>query len=296
LYYWLQLYKKEFERQAVGSTIKTIGLPYFKKLRISFPKYPEQVRIAEIIGTWDCAIDTVGKLIDNSEHLHRALVKRLFTSAQKTRNAKEYLVGDLGIIFTGLSGKRGDDFGRGNPYVPYSNVFKNSRFDPGKVDYVLLAPGERQNQVRYGDTLVTTSSETPDEVGMTSVVLDEVKELYLNSFCFGFRPNDFAVILPEYGRYLFRSPEFRRLIIPLAQGSTRYNLAKSEFLKLRVVLPPVDEQAKIAVILSESESLSTKLRDYVRTLTIERSALMQQLLTGKCRVQLDEAKGKAAVA
>ncbi|MFA0698068.1 restriction endonuclease subunit S, partial [Vibrio sp. 10N.222.49.C9] len=53
LYNWLQLHKPEFERQAVGSTIKTIGLPYFKKLKIAAPSYEEQRKIAQILSTWD---------------------------------------------------------------------------------------------------------------------------------------------------------------------------------------------------------------------------------------------------
>lgn len=67
LYHWLQRRKPEFERVAVGSTIKTIGLPYFKKLAITAPSIWEQERIAEILTTWDSAIATSELLLSNSK-------------------------------------------------------------------------------------------------------------------------------------------------------------------------------------------------------------------------------------
>ncbi|WP_270796244.1 restriction endonuclease subunit S, partial [Aeromonas sp. QDB11] len=73
LYNWLQLNKAEFERQAVGSTIKTIGLPYFKKLKIAMPPYPEQHKIAKILSTWDKAISTTEQLLANSQQQKKAL-------------------------------------------------------------------------------------------------------------------------------------------------------------------------------------------------------------------------------
>ncbi|NUP99089.1 MAG: restriction endonuclease subunit S, partial [Armatimonadetes bacterium] len=57
LFYWLQFMKPEFERVAVGSTILTIGLPYFRKLRMLLPPLPEQRAIAALLGTWDRAIE-----------------------------------------------------------------------------------------------------------------------------------------------------------------------------------------------------------------------------------------------
>jgi type I restriction enzyme, S subunit len=79
LYNWLQLNKTEFEHQAVGSTIKTIGLPYFKKLKIAVPPYPEQMKIARILSTWDKAITTTEQLLANSQQQKKALMQQLLT-------------------------------------------------------------------------------------------------------------------------------------------------------------------------------------------------------------------------
>ncbi|MBK6813873.1 MAG: hypothetical protein IPG82_00125 [Saprospiraceae bacterium] len=75
-------------------------------------------------------------------------------------------IGNLGKIFNGLSGKTKADFGEGEPYIPYVNVFKNSCIDVNEFDLVRVKKGEHQNKVLYGDLIFTTSSETIEEVGM----------------------------------------------------------------------------------------------------------------------------------
>ena len=80
-------------------------------------------------------------------------------------------------------------------------IFNNSKIDISMFEKVKVGFSENQNKAKYGDMFFTTSSETPDEVGMCSVLLDKVDELYLNSFCFGFRPFNLETIIPEYARY-----------------------------------------------------------------------------------------------
>lgn len=108
--------------------------------------------------------------------------------------------------------------------------------------------------MQFGDVFFTVSSETPNEIGMSSVLLDEIEELYLNSFCFGFRANSLSELNPYFSRYLFRSENFRNEIIKLAQGSTRYNMSKLQLLKIEILLPCIEEQTKIANFLSAIEA------------------------------------------
>ena len=145
-------------------------------------------------------------------------------------------LGDLGFSFSGLSGKTIDDFGEGKPFIPYMNIFTNGKINSKQLEYVRIAENERQNKVEQGDWFFTTSSETPDEVGMTSVLVEDIGEAYLNSFCFGFRLYDKSEFEPEFVSYLFRSLELRKKISLFAQGSTRYNLPKQQmFNKLNVL-------------------------------------------------------------
>ena len=92
-------------------------------------------------------------------------------------------LGDFGETFSGLSGKNKEDFGKGYPYIPYKNIFQNSKIDINFMDYVDIKENENQNKVQYGDIFFTTSSETADEVGMSSVLLDQIDIMYLNLLC-----------------------------------------------------------------------------------------------------------------
>ena len=84
-------------------------------------------------------------------------------------------------VYNGLNGKTKEDFGKGKPYIPYVNVFNNSKIDISELDYVTIKGGEKQNTLKYGDIVFTTSSETVEEVGMTSVFL-ETKGIGKNKF------------------------------------------------------------------------------------------------------------------
>jgi type I restriction enzyme S subunit len=129
-----------------------------------------------------------------------------------------------------------------------------------------------------------TSSETPEEVGICAVILEEIENLYLNSFCFGYRLID-ETIDGKYLAYYFRSKEGRELMTTLAQGATRYNLSKSSFCKAEITTPPtIAEQSAIAAVLSgmdtEIAALEQKRDKYIAI----KSGMMQDLLTGKIRL------------
>ncbi|MDR4951384.1 restriction endonuclease subunit S [Chryseobacterium sp. ES2] len=163
---------------------------------------------------------------------------------------KEFKLSDLGNTFNGLSGKTKEHFGVGQKYIQYKQIFDSVKINIANCAFVEVQENENQNIVQYGDVFFTISSETPEEIGMSSVLLENIDNVYLNSFCFGFRTNSLDELIPEFSQFLFRSNKFRNEIVKLAQGSTRYNMSKIEFLKLKVKLPCKDEQIKIAQFLS----------------------------------------------
>ena len=166
-------------------------------------------------------------------------------------------LGEIGKTVTGLTGKNKTHFSGGNArYVAYKNIFENIVTNLMPDDLVQVAPGERQNQLHRGDILITGSSETKDEVGMSSVVTTEPPEpLYLNSFCFAYRLNSDDELLPDYSKYLFRSTAMRKRIAKCSNGVTRINLSKPDFLRLNIPIPPEDVQAKIVEILDKFSAL-----------------------------------------
>ncbi len=174
-------------------------------------------------------------------------------------NDIEISLAELGEFYNGLSGKSGDDFGSGKPYITYVNVYQNNIIDESMIGYVKISNEEKQNTINYGDVLFTISSETPKEVGISSIYLGRSQGLYLNSFCFGYRLNDFTILSPQYMAYCFSSYQFRKLVYPLAQGSTRFNLHMSHFANQKFKIPTVQNQLKIQKLLdSTSEKLQVE--------------------------------------
>lgn len=168
---------------------------------------------------------------------------------------------DIAETVSGLSGKTKADFTDGNArFVSYKNVYVNLEVDQDAPDFVKVAPGERQNRLQLGDVVFTGSSETADEVGLSSVVVTEPAEpLYLNSFCFALRFNNPNLLMPTFSKYLFRGPTVRAAIQRSASGVTRINISKQRFMKIRVPLPPVEVQHEIVQILDHFIMLEAEL-------------------------------------
>ena len=164
---------------------------------------------------------------------------------------------ELGTTFTGLSGKSKNDFGHGNGlYIPYLNIFNNPLTDLNFLEKIEI--DKNQNSVKYGDIFFTTSSETPEEVGMSSIWLGNIDNLYLNSFCFGYRLNDVNSINPLYLGYMFRAKDFRENVELLAQGISRYNISKNKVLEIKIKYPKsADEQNKIGHLFNSLDNLIT---------------------------------------
>ena len=153
-----------------------------------------------------------------------------------------------------MSGKTKADFGHGQArFVTYMNVFSNPISNPEMTEPIEIDP--KQNEVEVGDVLFTTSSETPEEVGMSSVLLEKRGKTYLNSFCFGFRPSE--KIDSYYLAYMLRSESAREKIILLAQGISRYNISKNKVMEIAVSLPSLDEQKLIGQYFRQLDHLIT---------------------------------------
>ena len=163
-------------------------------------------------------------------------------------------LGEMGQTYTGLSGKTKDDFGHGQArFVTYMNVFSNPISNPEMTEPIEIDP--KQNEVEVGDVFFTTSSETPEEVGMSSILLEKRGKTYLNSFCFGFRPSE--KIDSYYLAYMLRSESARAKITLLAQGISRYNISKNKVMEIAVSLPSLDEQKMIGQYFSQLDNLIT---------------------------------------
>ncbi|WP_312076423.1 restriction endonuclease subunit S [Chryseobacterium sp.] len=266
LYLAFQLSKvmKKAANEVQGTSIKGISSSEIKSKKIYLPPIIEQEKISSFFEKIEERIQTQKKIISQLKSQMLNLKDMLFEQKLrfKDNNENEFLdwkdfkLSDLGNTFNGLSGKTKEHFGSGQKYIQYKQIFDSGKVNIANCAFVDVKENENQNIVQYGDVFFTISSETPEEIGMSSVLLENADNVYLNSFCFGFRTNSLDELIPEFSQFLFRSNKFRNEIVKLAQGSTRYNMSKTEFLKLKIKLPCKDEQIKIAQFLS---SISEKI-------------------------------------
>ena len=163
-------------------------------------------------------------------------------------------LGDMGSTFTGLSGKNKEDFGHGDAqFITYMNVFSNPVANLEMIEAVEI--DTKQNSVKKGDVFFTTSSETPEEVGMSCVMPQNKENIYLNSFCFGYRPTEKFDL--DYLAYVLRAGSFRKEMTFLAQGISRYNISKNKVMGVSISVPNLEEQAMIGEYFNDLDRLIT---------------------------------------
>ncbi|MBB4833623.1 type I restriction enzyme S subunit [Staphylococcus hominis] len=267
------------------STIPDLNHSDFYSIKSFIPKYEEQQKLGIFFSKLDRQIELEEKKLELLEQQKRGYMQKLFSQELrfKGKNGNEYPewqlknLSELGETFTGLSGKTKDDFGYGDGlFITYMNVFKNTIAKSDMVERVKIEANENQNKVQYGDILFTTSSEVPNEVGMSSIWLFNQDNVYLNSFCFGFRVV-VNYIKPVYlARYL-RSEEMRKTITILAQGSTRFNISKKEMMKLNIKVPYIEEQVKIDNFFNKIDTLILKQGKKIELLKQRKQGLLQKM-------------------
>ncbi|QQW96554.1 restriction endonuclease subunit S [Helicobacter pylori] len=170
-------------------------------------------------------------------------------------------LGDIGEFYSGLVGKSKKSFSQGNKfYVPYVNVFNNPQLDLNALESVQIGDKEKQNTIQLGDVLFTGSSENLEDCAMSCVVTQKIeKDIYLNSFCFGFRFFDENLFNPSFLKHFLRDYNFRKNISKVANGVTRFNVSKQLLSKITIPIPPLEIQQEIVKILDQFLALTTDL-------------------------------------
>ncbi|MDI9662780.1 restriction endonuclease subunit S [Acinetobacter baumannii] len=268
LYNWLQLNKTEFERQAVGSTIKTIGLPYFKKLKIALPPYQEQEKIAQILSTWDQAISATEKLLENSQQQKKALMQQLLTG-------KKRLLDENGVTFS-------EEWQLGH-LVDIAKVSKGKALSSKDLEignYPVIAGGK---------TSPYTHSEYTHE-NVITVSASGAYAGYVAFYPYKIWASDCSVVSNKIGsdvNFIYHLlVSMQTIIYSLQSGGAQPHIYPKDIEGLKILIPPLVEQKKIASVISLADQVIRTLQKKLDCLKQEKKALMQQLLTGKKRVKV----------
>ncbi|EUC68773.1 type I restriction endonuclease subunit S [Alcanivorax sp. 97CO-5] len=244
----------------------------FARIPVTIPNIKEQRKIAQILSTWDKAITTTEQLLANNQQQKKALMQQLLTG-------KKRLLDKNGVRFSG-EWKRvelGDllDYQQPTPYLVESTEYSDDFSTP-----VLTA----------GKTFIL--GYTDEESGIFSeqlpaIIFDDfTTDSKFVDFPFKAKSSAMKILTAKEGVSIKYVYEAMQLLDFSVGGHQRHWI--SIYSRLVIPFPDSEEQQKIAVVLSTADQEISALQQKLDALKQEKKALMQQLLTGKRRVKIDD--------
>ena len=259
---------------------------------ILLPPLPEQRRIAEILSTWDRAIKTVEALIANARAQKKALMQSLLTGKHRLPGFSgdwetTALENVAQVIVSNVDKKSGE----GEQPVRLCNYMDVYRADRIEADMPFMrataaAAQIRKFGLRVGDVLITKDSETPDDIAVPSYVASTAPDLVCGYHLAIIRAKSRTD--GQFLKYYFEQPTTQHFFASRANGATRFGLTIGAIESAPITLPSLAEQQCIGEVIAVAELEIHRLLPIAQTLRQEKSALMQQLLTGKRRVRVEE--------
>lgn len=288
----------EMRHVITGTNRGKLNQSELNQFPVLLPPLPEQRRIADILSTVDEQIQQTDEIIEKTKELKRGLTQELLTEGEKpdVETSKEY-IGPMPVeINKGWKMEYFDNVIELNPndkisnegpfpYLPMDAVNEETR----SVDYWETRNAEDCTNVRFrsGDTVYAKI--TPSTENGKIALIEKPKGIAFGSTEFlVFRARD-GYMIPKYVYYLANLPQFRAVTISLMEGSTgRQRVPTDTFEKnIRIPVPPIEEQQKIIQTLDRVQQKYMKERETKSELQELKRGLMQDLLTGKVRVDLD---------
>lgn len=271
-----------------GSTFKEISLEELRKLQIFLPQPSEQDRIAEILSTWDRAIAATEELIANGQAQKKALMQQLLTGKKRLPGFDgEWQLTCLSTLTERIT-RRND--GGDHPILTISSTAGFVRQDEKYSRYMAGRSVENYIQLRRGEFAYNKGNSKTYEFGCVFDLqgYDEalVPHVYV---CFSLNKGCDHQFFSMLFKADYLRPQLGRVVNTGVRNNGLLNITPAEFFKCKVPVPPINEQHAIAQVLvdaSNSISILEKKLDFLKS---EKAALMQQLLTGKRRVKIEEA-------
>lgn len=266
-------------------------LDEWMKWDFDLPPAREQRRIAEILATWDRAIETVEGLIANAREQKAGLMQALLTGrhrlAQFDRPWRQVILGELGAFRKGRGISRAEVRPSGLPCVRYGEIYTlHHDLIREFGSYIDVASASLSEPIKRGDILFACSGETAEEIGKC-VAFDGLEQAYAGGDIVVFKPRGENSI---FLAYLLNSPKLAIQKAQMGQGNAVVHISASNLAKLRFAIPLRGEQDAIAEHLLTADAVVRSQSAKLLALKTEKAALMQQLLSGKRRVHSTESE------
>ena len=229
-----------------------------EELLIPIPSLSEQNRIVGILDTFTDSIENLKQQIAQRRKQYEFYRDQLLDLEGKEGVEMKTLI-DLFSFKNGLN-KGKEFFGEGRSIIMFSNVFNSRYIDSSIINSKVNITDKELERIdaKYGDVFFTRTSETKEDVGYASVLLEDVGECTFAGFLIRARPLT-NLLEPSYCKYCFSTPSIRRMIVENSSFTTRASLTGSGLGKIRIPVPPLSEQQRIVSILDAFEASISNL-------------------------------------
>ena len=286
--------RRQIERLAFGSAQPQLTVKIIKDLKLFLPPTGEQKKIARILSTWDKAVETVEKLVENSKAQKKALMQQLLTRKRRFPKFEgewqEVRLGDLCERVTKgtTPSTAGFEFQvSGINFVKVESVTGEGKLDRKKFAYIdeTCHRSFSRSQLRENDILFSIAG----ALGRSAIVHSSDIPANTNQALAIVRLKKTDEVRLDFIFHQLRGSKIQKEIIGLTVQAAQPNLSLKDISGFKIPLPASDEQQQIVSVLATADREIETLQQKLEHLKQEKKALMQQLLTGKRRVKVDEA-------
>lgn len=262
-----------------------VSLSDFFDIKLILPPLAEQKKIAEILGTWDEAIEKLSSLIEQKKLIKKGLMQKLLTGKVRlpgfTQPWKEVKLGEITEFISGYSFDSSDFKENGVPLIRISNI-KNDKISLDN-DSVFLDLSFLQKYtnycIKYGDLLLAMSGATTGKMGVNKSNIPMLLNQRVGIIRAKMSWQSFL------NQYLMR---FNYKILQMSYGGAQPNIGSNDIKRIKLYIPSdISEQQAIANVLSTADDEINLLNQKLEALKEQKKGLMQQLLTGQVRVKVN---------
>jgi len=286
-YFKTSIPRKEFVLLGGGTNISNLNQKILENLEINFPSIKEQQKIASCLSSVDKKIAQLQQKLALLEAYKKGTVQQIFSQelrfTQDDGSAYpdwvEKRLGGIGEFQTSSVDKLSKPDEKEVFLVNYMDVYNHKEINNETVkEYQLVTANDNQIKscdLRKGDVLFTPSSETPDDIGHSVVIFEDIENAVFSYHVLRFRPTIELDIL--YSHYFCNNDDVLRQLSRMATGSTRFTISKGNFSNVVIKLPNIEEQTKIAHFLSAIDTKIAVVETQIENTQTFKKGLLQQM-------------------
>jgi type I restriction enzyme S subunit len=253
-----------------GSNLKSIQIP--------LPPLAEQRKIAEILRTWDEAIETAEAELKAKQERKRWLMDKLLVGDWAVKKLDDlFELEGSGIDKVILQGEQVV------PLVNYMDAYRKRILEPSDITaQTSVSPADLSRcKLQRGDIVLTPSSETPDDIAHSALIDFEPGDAVHSYHLFRLRARSNSAIIHDFRAFFLNHISVRKQFIRICSGTTRFTLTLPGVRGIKVSLPPAEHQKYAAAVLGDATSQESLASQRIEALRTQKRGLMQKLLTGE---------------